>query len=381
MKRYTAFLLVCLLVFVGLADIGSAQSGRIRKPTPNTTPSTAPSNNSNNNSSSSSSSDNASSSTNTDKTAQPKVVRAEPGDFSDDDTTLKIDATLVTIPAIVSDRNGRYVPFLKAEDFKIFEDGILQEVSLLSSEKVPFKVALVMDTSGSIADSLDGIQQSAINFVRELRENDEVMVIEFNSRVELRNDFTADREKIRHSIRTTRAGGGTRLYDAIYLAATKLKSQEGRKAIILLTDGEDTESRDASERDAIEAVLESGGLNYVIQFPASDGFTSTTPTFGGPPTFPGSGGGRRSGQGRYPDTAFLLDLVRETGGDKYYAGGRNGLPDIWHRIAEELRYVYIVGYYPSNPVENGGYRKINIQLKDQSIGALRYKKGYKPSKA
>ncbi len=374
MRRYTAFLLVCLLFFIGLTDIGSAQSGRIRKPAPNTSTS-------NGSSTSNTSAENNSNPTNSDKTPQPKVVKADASDFSEDDATLKIDATLVTIPAIVSDRNGRYVPFLKAEDFKIFEDGILQEVSLLSSEKVPFKVALIMDTSGSIADSLEGIQQSAVNFVRELRENDEIMVVEFNSRVEIRNDFTSDREKIRHSIRTTRAGGGTRLYDAIYLAATKLKSQEGRKAIILLTDGEDTESRDASERDAIEAVLESGGLNYVIQFPASDGYNSNRPTFGGPPTFPGAGGGRTNGPGRYPDTAFLLDLVRETGGDKYYAGGRNGLPDIWHRIAEELRYVYIVGYYPSNPIENGGYRKINIQLKDQNIGALRYKKGYKPSKS
>ncbi|MBI4852880.1 MAG: VWA domain-containing protein [Acidobacteria bacterium] len=370
MKRYIAFLLICLLLSIGLTDIGSAQSGRIRpKPAPNS------------NNSSTNSENNSSEGSNTPKEAQPKVVKADPSDFSEDDATLKIDATLVTIPTIVSDRNGRYVPFLKPDDFKVFEDGILQEVSLLSSEKVPFKVALVMDTSGSISDSLEGIQQSAINFVRELRENDEVMVIDFNSRVELRNDFTSDREKIRYSIKTTRAGGGTRLYDALYLAGTKLKGQEGRKAIILLTDGEDTESRDASERDAIDAVLESGALNYVIQFPASDGYMGTRPTFGGPPTFPGGGGGsRRSGPGRYPDTTFLLDLVRETGGDKYYAGGRNGLPDIWHRIAEELRYVYVVGYYPSNPIENGGYRKVNIQLKDQNHGAVRYKKGYKANK-
>lgn len=377
MKRYVAFLLICLLLSIGLTDIGSAQSGRMRpKPTPNSNGSSS-SNSSNPSNSPDSSTPNASPT----KEAQPKVVRAEAGDFSEDDATLKIDATLVTIPTIVSDRNGRYVPFLKENDFKVFEDGILQEVSLVSSEKVPFKVALVMDTSGSIADSLDGIQQSAINFVRELRENDEVMVIDFNSKVELRNELTSDRDKIRYSIKTTRAGGGTRLYDALYLAGTRLKNQEGRKAIILLTDGEDTESRDASERDAIDAILESGALNYVIQFPASEPYYNNTPTFGGPPTFPGSGGSRRSGPGRYPDTAFLQDLVRETGGDKYYAGGRNGLPDIWHRIAEELRYVYVVGYYPSNPVENGGYRKVNIQLKDQNNGAVRYKKGYKANKS
>lgn len=375
MKRCLTFLLVSLLVFISLADIGSAQSGRVRpksKPAPEST---------NNPTSTTNNTDNTSSNS-TDNAPQPKVIRADPSELSDDDATLKIDATLVTIPTVVSDRNGRYVPFLKPEDFRVFEDGIAQEVSLLSSEKVPFKVALVMDTSGSIADSMEIIQRSAINFVRELRENDEVMVIEFNSRVNVLNEFTTDRNKIRHSINTTRAGGGTRLYDALYLAAKKIKPQEGRKAIILLTDGEDTGS-DESERNTIEAVLESGALNYVIQFPASDvGTFGSSPGLGMPPTFPGGGGGRRGGgPGRYPDTVFLRDLVRETGGDTYYAGGRNGLPDIWHRIAEELRYVYIVGYYPSNPIENGGYRKVNIQLKDNSAGAIRFKRGYKANKS
>ncbi len=375
MKRCLTFLLVSLLLFISLADISSAQSGRVRpksKPAPEST---------NNPTSTTNNTENSTNST--DNTPQPKVIRADPSELSEDDATLKIDATLVTIPTVVSDKNGRYIPFLKPEDFRVFEDGIAQEVSLLSSEKVPFKVALVMDTSGSISDSMEIIQRSAINFVRELRENDEVMVIEFNSRVNVLNEFTADRNKIRHSIVTTRAGGGTRLYDALYLAATKIKSEEGRKAIILLTDGEDTGSNE-SERNTIEAVLESGALNYVIQFPASDvGTFGSSPGLGMPPTFPGGGGGGRrgGGVGRYPDTVFLRDLVRETGGDTYYAGGRNGLPDIWHRIAEELRYVYIVGYYPSNPIENGGYRKVNIQLKDNSAGAIRFKRGYKANKS
>ncbi len=372
MKRYLAFLLVCVLVAIALNSISSAQSGRVR-PKPN------PSTSTNNSNTDSSTTSNSSQPNDKDKV---KVVKADPSEVGEADATLKIDATLVTVPAVVSDRNGRYIPFLKAEDFKIFEDGTAQEISLLSSEKLPFKVAIVLDTSGSISDSMDAIKESAKRFVRELRDNDEVMVVEFNSKVNLLTDLTSDRNKIRYSIDTTHAGGGTRLYDAVHLAANRLKSEEGRKAIILLTDGEDTESREFSERQAIDSVVESGALNYVIQFPdSSGGGFGSRPGLGGPPTFPGSTGGGRSGPGRYPDTAFLHTLVRETGGDMYYAGGRNGLPDVWHRIAEELRYVYVIGYYPTNPLENGGYRHISIQLKDQSVGALRYKKGYKAAKS
>lgn len=295
--------------------------------------------------------------------------------------TLKIDATLVTVPTVVSDRQGRYVPFLKTEDFTLFEDGVKQEITFLAAERVPFKVALVMDTSGSIESSMEDIQESAIRFIRQLKDEDEVMVVSFNSKVEVLNELTSDRDKIRHSIRITRAGGGTKLYEALYEAATRLRSVDGRKAIILLTDGEDTESRKINAGDATEAVVESGALFYAIQFPESiSAYGGGGPVFGAPPTFPGSRPRGSNGPGGYPDATFLRELVKQTGGDIHFAGGRNGLPNIWRKIADELRHVYVLGYYPTNAIENGGYRQVKVQLRDRETGLIRHKEGYRAGK-
>lgn len=357
-RSYGTRFIAWLMIVVCLGSLSLAQSGRNRanpKPKEDTTTKTTP----------------------TTPTNKPPVVYENASEASEDVGVLKIDATLVTVPTVVSDRSGRYVPFLQPKDFNLYEDSIAQEISFFSSEKVPFNVALVLDTSGSITDSLPSIQESAINFVRELKEDDKVMVIDFNSRVNIDNELTSDRNKIRHSINTIHAGGGTKIYDALLEAAKRLKSVEGRKAIILLTDGEDTESNH-SETEAIDAVIESGALNYVIQFPSTEfagGMGMPAPTFPGTPsTFPG--GSRGANGSRYPDTTFLHNLSDNTGGDLYYAGGRSGLPNIWHKIAEELRFVYVLGYYPSNPVDRGGKRNIQIQLKDRTNGVLRYKKTY-----
>jgi Ca-activated chloride channel homolog len=367
-QRHKDFFFLFFVLFVSLwfssSNPGLAQSGRNRsapRPKPSeTAPGGAPK-----------------SSTPENSSTTPPIVRAEPGeDDPGEGATLKIDATLVTVPVVVSDQSGRYVPFLKSENFKLYEDGTAQEISFFASERVPFNVSIVLDTSGSISDSMEAIQESAIRFVRELRDDDRVMVIEFNSRVNVLNELTSDRYKIRHSIETTRSHGGTRLYDGLYEAAIRMKSAEGRKAIILLTDGEDTESN-RSARDALESILESGALMYVIQFPASMGSSAPGGSIGMPPTFPG--GGRGGGIGGYPDSEFLRELVGQTGGDMYYAGGRAGLPNVWRKIAEELRYVYVLGYYPTNPVENGGHRHIRVQL-SQGTGKIRYKPGYSAAK-
>lgn len=388
--------IVWILILSSLVSFSWAQSGRHRpKPKPgennsstNSSTTTAnPTENKDGNTDSNGSSSGSTTSTPSTGSAgnsdasKPVIQRADPNEIPDDAPALKIDATLVTVPVVVSDRTGRYVPFLKDEDFKLFEDGVKQDISFFTSERKPFKMGIVMDTSGSISSSMSTIQESAVRFTRELKEDDEIMVVEFNSKVEVLNELTSDRYKIRHSIETTRAGGGTRLYDALYVTAKKMKDEDGRKAIILITDGEDTESRDASERQALDAVLESGALMYVIQFPADEisNYGGGNISMGSPSTFPGSGGGRSS-PGRYPDTPFLHDIVKYTGGDTYYAGGRNGLPNVWKKIADDLRHVYVLGYYPTNAIENGGKRQVKVQLKDTGVGAIRYRPGYSTGK-
>ncbi len=305
---------------------------------------------------------------------KPEAPYATAEEELPDTATLKIDATLVTVPVVVSDYTGRYVPFLKPSDFQLTEDGVSQEISFFAAERVPFDVAIVMDTSGSIHDSLPDIQESAIRFVNELNEEDRVTIIEFNSRVRVLTELTSDRAEIQRSIRRTKSGGGTKLYDGLYEAAKRMSSVDRRKALILLTDGEDTQSR-IRERLALDAVVECGALVYVIQFPDSGQFSGRSPgmtfppTF--PPTFPSPGG-----TGSYPDSTFLRLVVEMTGGDIYRAGGPNGLPNIWRKIAGELRNVYVLGYYPSNPIENGGTRRIQLSLRKTEPAKLRYKSSY-----
>jgi Ca-activated chloride channel family protein len=359
MKIHLARSIIILLLVIGFNCFILAQSGRHRA-TPKSSP--PPDNISTTSSSQSQTT-----------TASPPVI-VEKGEDIPGADTLKIDATLVSVPTIVSDPTGRYVPFLKAEDFNLYEDNVPQQISLFSSEKLPFSVALVLDTSGSITDSMAGIQESAKRFVYELREDDKVMVVEFNSNVKVLNELSSDRDLIQHSIDKTRAGGSTRLYDALYEVAQRFKSVEGRKAIILLTDGEDTSSRQASEKKAIDEVIESGALTYVIQFPDTEELMGQKPTMRTPSTFPTAGGA--TNRIHYPDSTFLHQLVDLSGGDMYYAGGTNGLPDIWSKIAEELRYVYVLGYYPTNPVEKGGFRQIRVQLREKASNTIHYKHGY-----
>jgi VWFA-related protein len=367
MRNYFARLLMLFLI-IGLSSFSLAQSGRHRSaPKPPADVNNASSNSDNSAAASSSSSQPSSSPSAS--SSNPPIVKGEdiPGG-----PALKIDATLVSVPTVVSDRTGRYVPFLKAEDFKLYEDSVPQDITFFASERLPFNVALVLDTSGSIRDSMSAIQESAKRFVHELRDDDKVMVVEFNSNVNVLCELSSNKYHVQDSISRTRAGGATRLYDALYEVAKRFKTVEGRKAIILLTDGEDTESRDVNDKQAIDAIMECGALTYVIQFPDSAGSIMDNGP-GAPPTFPG---GHIGGRVHYPDSGFLHELVDLSGGDMYYAGGRNGLPNIWHKIAEELRFVYVLGYYPTNPVENGGFRQIHVQLRDKDAGALRYKHGY-----
>ncbi|MCS6886104.1 MAG: VWA domain-containing protein [Acidobacteriota bacterium] len=295
-----------------------------------------------------------------------KVVYAEEDAEASDLAMLKIDATLVTVPAIVIDYAGRYVPFLKPSDFVLKEDGVQQDITFFAAERVPFDVIIVMDTSRSISASLSAIQDSACRFVHQLDEGDRVSVIEFNSKVRVLTELTSDKTEVEQSIRQTKAGGGTRLYDGLYEAAKRLKAIDRRKAIILLTDGEDTISK-TKVQVAANAVAESGALVYVIQFPGLPNQSCRSIIL--PPTFP------TPGSGDYPDATFLKTLVELSGGDLYRASSRDSLLNIWHKIASELRHVYVLGYYPSNPIESGGTRKIQLSLKAVE-GKLRYRKSY-----
>src|SRR5262249_43888570 len=158
--------------------------------------------------------------------------------------TLKLNSTVINIAAVVSDRSGRYVPQLTRDDFEIFEDGARQPIAFFGNEEVPFNVAVLMDVSQSVSDSLKDIKKAAIEFVHQLRPNDRVMIACFDERVRYLTDFTNDPKVLESAINGCQTGRGTSVYDAVYDTVTaRFRGIEGRKALLLLSDGEDTTSQ------------------------------------------------------------------------------------------------------------------------------------------
>jgi hypothetical protein len=180
--------------------------------------------------------------------------------------TLKIETDLVMVPVIATDRNGLYIPDLLKNDFSISEDGVPQEIAFFATISVPFNVVLMLDTSASTQEKLGLIQQAAVAFVEQLQSRDRVKVISFDDQVHDLNDFTNDRPALKAAIYRARSGQGTKLYDAFALALSSLGRIQGRKAIVLFTDGVDYHSDYASFDGTLRGLDEEGVLVYPIRY-------------------------------------------------------------------------------------------------------------------
>ncbi len=311
-----------------------------------------------------------------------------------DDQVVKLESTLINIPLLVSDRSGRYIPRLSKDDFVLYEDGVQQEIASFGTEEVPFNVALLLDVSPSVEGNIEDIQDAALAFVRQLRPQDRVMVVAFDRSTNYLTSFTNNRQELEWAIRRVRVGSGTSVYDAVYdTVAQRLRGVEGRKAMILFSDGEDTTSRRASYDDAINIVTESDVLVYGLRYPGAGGGGGggysppwTRSPFPGiqlplPLPWPrsrrngpyggGGGGGRRWG-----GKDFMKDITEAGGGPVFDAERVGDLSGLASRIADELRHVYVLSYYPKNPLSNGGYRAIRIRVKGRDDIAVRHRRGY-----
>src|ERR1700730_16723191 len=197
--------------------------------------------------------------------AQP-APEATPPPSSPEDETLKIDTNLVTIPVIVMDRNGLYLPDVQQDEFTIFEDGQKQNIAFFSKVSAPFHVILMLDTSASTEEKLPQIQNAAIAFIEQLQPADRVAVISFDDEVRELNLFTSDRALLRSAILKTRAGQGTKLYDAFGVALDSVRKIPGRKAIVLFTDGVDHYSDRATYDGTLRGLDEEGVIVYPIRY-------------------------------------------------------------------------------------------------------------------
>ena len=309
------------------------------------------------------------------ETTAPAAAPSSPdaAKTADGEDVIKIDTSLITIPVSVSDRNGFYIPNLRQPDFKVFEDGVEQKIEYFGTSETPFTVVLLIDVSPSTAYKIEEIQAAAAAFVSQLQPQDQVMVIEFDSSVHVLTEITGDRDKIDKAIRRTGFGDGTSLYDAVDFSLRKrLDKIEGRKAIVLFTDGVDTTSGRASFESTVKDAEESEAVIFPIYFNTflnsigiggGGGVMSTPPILSLPR---GIGGGQSNGSSSAEYTrgrAYLTELAATTGGKLFRAESTpGGLTNAFESIAEELRRQYSIGYYPSTTGTAGERRQIRVRV-------------------
>jgi VWFA-related protein len=286
---------------------------------------------------------------------------------SPDQQTIRVNATLVNTVFTVTDKNGKgkFITNLKQEDFKIFEDDKPQTISNFSTEtNLPLSIALLVDTSGSIRDKLVLEQEAAIEFFYTIlhRGKDKGMVVSFDSGVDVQQEFTDDPEVLANAIRKIRAGGGTSLFDAVYLAVSERLAKEPdnrRKVIILISDGDDNSSR-MSQTETLEIAQRYNVIIYCIS-------TNQSAYFGGKEQVRGDN--------------VLKKLANETGGRPMFPAKVADVSGEFRDIGEELRAQYSIGYIPIRPDDNT-FRRLRIDVVSNKNYKARHRSGYyspKPS--
>lgn len=289
----------------------------------------------------------------------------------------------------VLDRQGRFIPDLKREDFSVFENGVEQKIAFWEPADKPFTVALLLDTSPSTQFHLWQIKEAAVEFAKQLRPQDKVLIVSFNDQVLLLTEVTNDLNVINTVIdQYATMGSATRVYDAVHLVIKeRLNKIKGRKAIVLFSDGVDTASQQADYGSTMREVEELDALIYPIQYDTSDyqramqnagsGTVTVVSTSNGPfgsttsrVTYGTPGVTQPNGQ-PLPGTTkedydranrYLNELADKTGGRLYKANDTNQLANAFSRIAEELRRQYSLGYYPQGTSANADRRQIKVKV-------------------
>ena len=241
--------------------------------------------------------------------------------------SIKIDVDLVMVNVTVIDGGNKLITDLPRENFQLFEDKIEQEIRYFSSEAAPLSLGIVFDISHSMQNKIQLAREAAARFLETGTPEDEYLLVEFANRAELTENFTTDINKLRDRLALRPAKGATALYDAVYLGLAKVRAgQNPKKALLLITDGEDNHSR-YSLGDIREFVRESDVQIYIIDLGRS----------------------------------FVSELAEMTGGHSY-RGSVDDLEDICTKIALELKSQYVLGYASTNPVKDGKFRKLRVRV-------------------
>ncbi len=265
---------------------------------------------------------------------------------------------LVSLNVTVMD-GTKYVTGLQQEDFDVYEDGAKQSLSFFSAVQQPIALAILLDTSNSMEEKIATAQEAATGFVRRMKKDDVIEVVEFNSQVRIPQPFTNDVSALERAIRQTTVNGSTSLYNAIYVSLRGLKDERAknaeeirRQAIVVLSDGDDTSSVIEYD-DVLDLAKRSETAIYAIGLRQQE-----------------------TGRGKFKEAEFVLrQLSQETGGRVFFPTSVGELPKIYEQISEELASQYTMVYSSKNPMHNGAWRRIDVRVNKPGLTA-RTRRGY-----
>jgi Ca-activated chloride channel family protein len=275
--------------------------------------------------------------------------------------TFGTEVEIINLNLSVTDGRNRYVTDLEQKDFAVFEDGIRQELSLFTHENLPISLSVLLDTSASMQEKLPQARSAAIRFVKTLRPQDDAQIVQFNDRSTTLQDFTNDLALLEAAIHRTEAAGPTALYNSMYVALKELSKRKAkgelrRRALVVLSDGEDTASLVNDEQ-----VLELARKSEIGIYPISLR-----------PSRAQDRGRKEFSQAEH----ILTTLAHDTGGQVFFPQSLSELETVYERIAEELRTQYSLGYVSSNARRDGKWRRIVVRTPDRPGVQVRHKLGY-----
>ena len=273
--------------------------------------------------------------------------------------TFRAGVDVVSLNVTAVDTSNHYVTDLEEKDFTVFEDGVKQDLSFFNRKQQPIAMSLLLDSSASMEDKLPTLQMAAVNFVKRLKTNDLAQVIDFDSRVEIRQAFTSNQNELQAAIQQTTAGGSTSLYNAIYISLKELAKMKAggeedvrRQALVLFSDGEDTSSL-ISFDEVLELAKRSETAIFTIALRGAD----------------------TQSKGFHEAEFVMRQLAQETGGRSFFPSKIDDLNGVYAEIADELASQYTLGYSSKNGKRDGAYRRIVVQVNRQNV-MPRTKRGY-----
>jgi VWFA-related protein len=259
------------------------------------------------------------------------------------------EVEVVSVPVLVFDKAGRFVPDLRKQEIQILEDGVPQDITYLASstghDRIPLSIALTLDTSGSMQPSIAFLKEAATYFTGKLEASDQALIVQFNESVKSSSDFTDDTDRMDSFINGLQVWGGTALYDAVLYSLDRLRDRPGRKALILLSDGDDNGSSRAT-KSQVTAMAKS--LEVSIYSVGIQGFD--TPK------------------------GFLKNLAEDTGGAYYFPSKVSELIRVFEAISKDLKNNYLVAYSPKRSADNT-YRRIEVRVARPEV-TVRVRPGY-----